>query len=315
MSRAGESAYEPSLRRRALHSDDSDSLERYLEEASRTALLTKTEETALAQALEHGRNHATAESGGSRSLKVERALLEAARARSQLITANLRLVVAVASGYQGQGISLLDLIQEGNVGLIRAVDSFDWRRGVRFSTYAVWWIRRGMTRVIIDHARLIRISEGTYLKLREIHRTRERLSREMLGSSHEDIAAETQMDVDELRHLEAIDLQEPTSLHAPVGDGAELGDFVLGMDDDALTDDVLRRLTRLDVTRAVAQLLDDRERLIVSMRFGLNTGEGMSLKNIGRIMDMSSERVRQILASALEKLSIAPSMLALQVSE
>src|SRR5918992_1446088 len=227
-----------------LQPTDVDDLRLYLEAAASEPLLSKEEEVELAMAIEHGEEaEQKLASGRIRSAKtkhkLEEAIRKARRARRRFILANLRLVVSIAKKYQGQGLPLLDLIQEGNIGLMRGVELFDWRRGFKFSTYATWWIRQAITRAIADRGRQIRIPVHVHERIRKVRQTRERLMQQTgKEPSPEELARESGLPVEALDQLEVASRQEPRSLHEPVGEDTELGDLVAQVEADDPVDSV-----------------------------------------------------------------------------
>ena len=217
---------------RPLGTDDADDLRLYLEAAAREPLLTKEEEVELAIIIEHGKeSEDKLRAGRLRSeksiLKARQAVKKAEAARQRFIMANLRLVVSVARKYQGQGLPLLDLIQEGNIGLMRAVELFDWRRGFKFSTYATWWIRQGITRAIADRSRSIRLPVHIHDRLRKLNRTRFQFAQTMgREPSREELAKALDTTVEEIDDLSEMGRREPLSLQSPVGEDTEHGDLI-----------------------------------------------------------------------------------------
>ncbi|MCX6733930.1 MAG: RNA polymerase sigma factor RpoD [Candidatus Peregrinibacteria bacterium] len=262
-----------------------DSIRLYLCEIGKVALLTGREEIDLARRIRKGDQ----------------------TAKSRLAEANLRLVVSIAKKYIGRGLSFLDLIQEGNIGLFRAVEKFDPDRGFKFSTYATWWIRQAITRAIADQARTIRIPVHMVETINKLTHAQRRLVQE-LGREPlvEEIAAEMDMDVKKVRHILKIS-QDIVSLEAPVGteEDSKLGDFI--EDDDALSpaEATNRQLLKENI-REMLQYLTPRERKIIEMRFGLIDGVGHTLEEVGKEFNVTRERIRQIEAKVLQKLKEHP---------
>ena len=261
-----------------------DSVQMYLREIGRISLLTADEEKDLAKRNEKGDPEA----------------------KRKLMQANLRLVVSIAKRYVGRSphLSLLDLIQEGNLGLFKAVEKFDYRRGYKFSTYATWWIRQAITRALADQARTIRIPVHmveTISKFRQVkRRLQQDLGREPLP---EEIAAEMNMEVEKVHHLEKIE-QDTISLEAPVGEDDEdsvLGEFIVDEKTLSPSQVAARRLLR-DHLMSIIKELTPREQKILSMRFGLEDGITHTLEEVGREFGVTRERIRQIEAKALERI-------------
>jgi RNA polymerase primary sigma factor len=262
-----------------------DSIRMYLCEIGKVALLTGKEEIELAQAIRKGDQ----------------------KAKQRLAEANLRLVVSIAKKYIGRGLSLLDLIQEGNIGLFRAVEKFDPDRGFKFSTYATWWIRQAITRAIADQARTIRIPVHMVETINKLTHTQRRLVQE-LGREPlvEELAAELDMDIRKVRHIMKIS-QDIVSLEAPVGteEDSKLGDFI--EDDDALSpSDYTNKVLIKENIHEMLQYLSPRERKIIEMRFGLKDGVGHTLEEVGKEFNVTRERIRQIEAKVLQKLREHP---------
>ncbi len=262
-----------------------DSIRLYLCEIGKVSLLTGKEEIDLARAIKKGDQ----------------------TAKQRLAEANLRLVVSIAKKYIGRGLSFLDLIQEGNIGLFRAVEKFDPNRGFKFSTYATWWIRQAITRAIADQARTIRIPVHMVETINKLTHAQRRLVQE-LGREPlvEELAAEMDMDVKKVRHIMKIS-QDIVSLEAPVGteEDSKLGDFI--EDDDALSpSDATNRQIIKENIHEMLQYLSPRERKIIEMRFGLKDGVGHTLEEVGHEFNVTRERIRQIEAKVLQKLKEHP---------
>ena len=283
-----------------------DAVQHYLQEIGRVALLTAAEEVALAERIERGRAAAscliqTSELGLRRSL--ERDVQSGNDARRHLIQANLRLVVSIAKKYVGRGLSLLDLIQEGNIGLMRAVEKFDHTKGNRFSTYATWWIRQAVTRAIAEQGRTIRLPVHMSESVGQVKRTAERLSQSLERQPIPDeIALALGQPIERVqRVLEAA--RRPVSLETPVGDEGEhtLGDFLPDEEVPSPTDFAATQLLRLDLSAALDHL-SERERRIIDLRYGLVDGHRRTLEEVGRALGMTRERARQIEAEALRRL-------------
>jgi RNA polymerase primary sigma factor len=291
-----------------LHPTDVDDLRLYLEAAAREPLLTKEEEVELAIAIEHGEEaERKLASGRIRSEKTKRKLEEdirkSRRARRRFILANLRLVVSIAKKYQGQGLPLLDLIQEGNIGLMRGVELFDWRRGFKFSTYATWWIRQAITRAIADRGRQIRIPVHVHDRLRKVRQMREHFVQTTgREPSPEELAKVSGLTLDILRELEEASRREPRSLQEPVGEDTELGDLVAQVEAESPLDAVEDGMVREEIGQVVETALDPIERKVIGLRYGLGNGRSMSLREVAEEVGFSAETVRKIERQALRKL-------------
>jgi RNA polymerase primary sigma factor len=288
-----------------------DPVRMYLKEIGKVPLLTAEQEVTLAKRIEAGL-HATETLDGeatavplgeSRRAGVQAVQRDGELARRQLTEANLRLVVSIAKRYVGRGMALLDLIQEGNLGLIRAVEKFDYTKGFKFSTYATWWIRQAITRAIADQARTIRIPVHMVETMNKVLR----ISRQMLQElgrepTIDEIAAKVELTPDKVRDIQRI-AQEPVSLETPVGeeDDSLLGDFVEDPNVIAPATAAARALLSEAIEEAL-QELNDRERAVVRLRFGLDDGQIRTLEEVGKEFGVTRERIRQIESKTLAKL-------------
>jgi len=290
-------ARRPAMRRRrsedqdentvsATDAGESDAVMTYLREIGRVPMITHEREIELAQRIERGDRDAM----------------------KQFILANLRLVVSIAKRYVGRGLTLLDLIQEGNIGLIRAVQRYDWRRGHRFSTHATWWIRQAISRAVADKGRTIRLPVYVNTALNRIRRERQRLLQELgREPTEQELAEATGLDPIRMVELQAAP-GAPVSLELPVGEDEEqeLGD-VLADTESASPEDIATTQTLKDeVQRVLESVLTPRERLVLQLRFGLGNGQAHPLEQVGRELGITRERVRQIEAGALAKLRQPP---------
>ncbi|MER3452426.1 MAG: RNA polymerase sigma factor RpoD, partial [Acidimicrobiia bacterium] len=283
----------------------------YLKEIGKVPLLSAEEEVALAMRMEAGlqaaRRLAELEATGSADEDTLAALrtvaLDGHRAKMALIEANLRLVVSIAKRYTGRGLLFLDLIQEGNLGLIRAVEKFDYTKGFKFSTYATWWIRQAITRAIADQARTIRIPVHMVETINKVMRVRRQMLQELgRDPTVEELAGRVAMSPERVRDIMRIS-QEPVSLETPVGEEEEssLSDFIEDQEAVAPADAAARALLNEAVGAALSEL-SERERQIVCMRFGLEDGQIRTLEEVGREFGVTRERIRQIESKTLAKL-------------
>ena len=263
------------------HGESLDPIKMYLKEIGKTPLLKFADEIDLAKKYEKGDKDA----------------------KDKLTKANLRLVVSIAKKYLGRRLSFLDLIQEGNKGLIRGVEKYDWRRGYKFSTYATWWIRQAITRAIADQSRTIRIPVHMVDHINRFYKTQRRLTQK-LGREPlvKETAKEMEMTVAEIENLMKIS-QQPRSLSTPIGDDKEatLEQFVADTNQPSLYDKVSRELLK-DALNTVLETLSPREKKVLVMRFGLEDGKPKTLEEVGREFKVTRERIRQIEAKAIRKL-------------
>ena len=258
-----------------------DPVRMYLKEIGKVPLLTPEEEIALAIKMSEGDEDA----------------------KHRMTEANLRLVVSIAKRYVGRGMLFLDLIQEGNLGLIKAVDKFDWRKGFKFSTYATWWIRQSITRSIADQARTIRIPVHMVETInKQIRVTRQLLQELGRDPSPEEIAAEMEIPVEKVREISKI-AQEPVSLETPIGEeeDSHLGDFIPDEDVPSPADAAAFSMLKEQLDE-VLSTLTDREQEVLRLRFGLDDGRQRTLEEVGQMFKVTRERIRQIEAKALRKL-------------
>lgn len=288
--------------------DIDDSISLYLKEIGRIPLLTAEQEVSLAKRMEAGRNSKRRLSNDRRLSPEEREELSAIvrdgkSAQEHLIKANSRLVVSVAKKYVGRGVPFLDLIQEGNIGLIRAVNKFDYRRGYKFSTYATWWIRQAVTRAIADQGRTIRVPVHMYEQINRLARVSRQLVQELgRDPTVEEIAGELGVSPKKVERTIKVS-QRPLSLEMPVGeeDDSFLGDFIEDSDAPSPTDQASQQLLR-DQIDDIFVSLTPREVRILQLRFGLVDGYSYTLEEVGKKFGVTRERIRQIEAQALGRL-------------
>ena len=274
---------EPDLEVEASPGPTEDTVGLYLREISQVPLLTAAEEVSLAKALERGDE----------------------RARRRLIESNLRLVVSIARRYSGRGLSFLDLIQEGNVGLMKAVERYDWRLGHRFSTYATWWIRQAVTRALADQGRTIRVPAQVVDTINRMARVERQLTQTFNRTpTHDEVAEAMGLKTTKVEELKRVS-QEPVSLAAPVGeDSTELGEMIEDEHQRRLGSDMAASQRDAHVSDLVSQL-PYRERLILELRYGLSGNRPHTLEEVGRRFGVTRERVRQIETRTLRRLAAA----------
>ena len=280
----------------------------YLNGIGKTALLTAADEVELAKRIEAGlyaqhllRTRKRMSENRKRDLSV--VVRDGQAARRHLLEANLRLVVSLAKRYTGRGMPLLDLIQEGNLGLIRAMEKFDYAKGFKFSTYATWWIRQAITRSIADQARTIRIPVHMVESMNRVLRMQRQMHQEMEREpTLDELADRCGMTPERIREILRIS-QDPLSLDSPVGeeDDSNLADFIEDLSADAPADMAAKRMLTQAVEEALGELTE-REQEIVRMRFGLDDGQARTLEDVGREFGVTRERIRQIEAKTLAKL-------------
>jgi RNA polymerase sigma factor (sigma-70 family) len=293
---------------RGLDRDDADLVRLYLNDVGRYALLSRDDEVRLGQEIEAARlaSVALGETGATISASRRRVLRRTVRrggeAHDEFVVANLRLVVSIAKGYRGSGVPLLDLIQEGNLGLIHAVEKFDWRKGFKFSTYATWWVRQAISRGLVNSARAIRLPVHADARLVALVRVRDRFEARF-GRLPTRVELATALDVPEAKVDEVLRYASgPLSLSELVGDSlTEFGDLVEDRSQPSPCDSAMDGLLALEVTKLLSGL-DGREQEIIALRYGLDGGAPHTLAAIGERFDLSRERVRQIETQALAKL-------------
>ncbi len=282
-----------------LESTLDDPVRMYLREIGRVPLLTAEEEVRLARRMERGRT----ELRKPALMRDYRMIEDGEEAQRRLTEANLRLVVSVAKKYIGRGMSLLDLIQEGNIGLIRAVEKFDYTKGYKFSTYATWWIRQAITRAIADQARTIRIPVHMVETINRLIRISRRLLQDLgREPTSEEIAEQMEISPEKVREIIKVS-QEPVSLETPIGEeeDSHLGDFIEDHTALAPADAASHQLLKEQVEDVLASLTE-RERKVLQLRFGLDDGRSRTLEEVGKEFHVTRERIRQIEAKALRKL-------------
>jgi RNA polymerase primary sigma factor len=285
-----------------LESSLDDPVRMYLREIGRVPLLTAEEEVRLAQIMERGKMERL-RADRLRVAPNRRFLEEGEEAQRRLTEANLRLVVSVAKKYIGRGMNLLDLIQEGNIGLIRAVEKFDYTKGYKFSTYATWWIRQAITRAIADQARTIRIPVHMVETINRLIRISRRLLQDLgREPTSEEIAEQMEISAEKVREIIKVS-QEPVSLETPIGeeDDSHLGDFLEDHTALAPAEAASHQLLKEQV-EDVLDSLTERERKVLQLRFGLDDGRSRTLEEVGKEFHVTRERIRQIEAKALRKL-------------
>jgi len=298
-----------------------DSVKVYLKEIGTIPLLSMAEEVELAKMIERGEEleryvkslelelgtdpnlEQISDKMGISSTEVKIIRKKSLESTKKLTRANLRLVVSIAKKYVGRGMLFLDLIQEGNLGLIRAVEKFDHNKGYKFSTYATWWIRQAITRAIADQARTIRIPVHMVETINRFKKISRRLSQDLgRRPTEEEIAKEMEVTVEKFRDIVKV-AQEPISLETPIGkeDDTRLGDFIEDKDSETPVISVTNELLRQDLTR-VLKTLSQREQEVLQLRFGLDDGRQKTLEEVGQAFGVTRERIRQIEAKALRKL-------------
>jgi RNA polymerase primary sigma factor len=289
--------------------DGDDTITLYLREVSRIPLLTADQEVDLSQRIERGvaaradlEELADALDGEHRAA-LQRTAAEGEQARKHLVQANSRLVIAMAKKYMNQGVPFLDLIQEGNLGLMKAADKFDWRRGHKFSTYATWWVRQAITRALADQGRTIRLPVHMSDRIRRLYHASRRLEQDLgREPTVAELAAEMGLSPNKVEQVIEI-TQRPLSLEKPVGEeqDSELGEFVPDEEAGSPDDDAFRTVLREDIER-VLTCLTQREARVLELRYGLVDGHAYTLKEVGEKFGLTRERIRQIENEALARL-------------
>ena len=288
-----------------------DPVREYFNKISRIPLLTEEGEVNLAEKIEAGKesnNKLVAGNGNlpkNEKIRLKRVLENGKNAQIEMINANLRLVVSIAKRYIGRGLLFLDLIQEGNMGLIKAVEKFDYKKGYKFSTYATWWIRQAITRAIADQARTIRVPVHFVENINKLIRIQRELVQD-LGRDPlpEEIASKMGISVDEVNKILRVHAQSDTvSLETPVGEeeDSSLGDFIEDKETQAPEEFATQALLKQELAR-ILENLSDRERKVIELRFGLKDGRSRTLEEVGRLFGVTRERIRQIEAKTLAKL-------------
>jgi RNA polymerase primary sigma factor len=300
-------ALRPMATDRPPEAGSSDAVRMYLKEIGRVSLLSGDDERELAIRYEKGvlaaAELAMAAKDDPERRRLKREMGDGEVAKAQLIQANLRLVVSIAKRYVGRGMQFLDLIQEGNLGLMRAVEKFDYSKGFKFSTYATWWIRQAITRAIADQARTIRIPVHMVEHMNRVLRVQRQLAQELEREpTIDEIAEKVALTPDRVRDIQRI-AQDPLSLDSPLGeeDDSNLGDFIPDLAADAPADVATRMMLAAAVEEALDEL-SEREKEVVRMRFGLIDGQARTLEEVGKEFGVTRERIRQIEAKTLAKL-------------
>lgn len=285
-----------------------DPVKSYLKEIGKIKLLSAEEEVELAKKIEEGkRAEERLKNDPSLSdeerFELQRKVREGERARKKLITSNLRLVVSIAKNYSGRGLSFLDLIQEGNLGLMKAVEKFDYKKGYKFSTYATWWIRQAITRAIADQARLIRIPVHMVESINKMNRKQAELAKELKRDpTPQELAEALNIDVEKVEEMIKIS-SEPVSLEQPIGEEEDstVGDFVPDEKSPDPVDYAAKNMLREDI-RKLLEGLSERERKVIELRYGLLDGQPRTLEEVGQEFGVTRERIRQIESKAIKKL-------------
>ena len=292
----------------ALKAPPSDPVRMYLKEIGRVNLLTAQEEVSLAQRIEKGvfaeqKLEDRSKLGEDELRQLRWEVIDGHRAKRHLVEANLRLVVSIAKRYVGRGMAFLDLIQEGNLGLIRAVEKFDYAKGFKFSTYATWWIRQAITRAIADQARTIRIPVHMVETINKLARIQRQLLQDLgREPTADEIAEQMEVTTEKVREIQKIS-QEPVSLETPIGEeeDSHLGDFIEDSDAVVPLEKASFRLLQ-EQLESVLHTLDERSREVIRLRFGLDDGQPRTLEEVGKKFGVTRERIRQIESKTLSKL-------------
>ena len=287
--------------------DANDTIALYMREVGQVPLLTAEEEVALAQQMERGRRARmylkTNGCDPDERRRLEDEVQQGEAAQHHLVRANARLVMSMAKRYRGRGVPFLDLIQEGNLGLMRAAEKFDYRRGYKFSTYATWWVRQAITRAVADQGRTIRVPVHMNDRLRRLYNVAQELEQELgRQPTPEELAQAMDLPVHKIQQMLRI-AQRPVSLERPVGEeqDSELGDFIPDEQAPDPVEGAAQEMLRRDIEQML-NALTPREARILRLRFGLVDGQSYTLKEVGRKFGLTRERIRQIEAEALRKL-------------
>jgi RNA polymerase primary sigma factor len=299
------------MRDQLLDLQTTDSFRLYLDEVGRHPLLTKQDEVELSQAYDAGLQArlklADCPPDDPARPELEQVAARGEQARRTMIESNLRLVVSIAKNYRNQGLPFLDLIQEGTLGLVRAAEKFDYRKGFKFSTYATWWIRQAVTRAIADKGRTIRVPVHMVEKINKYYRVQRGLGAQLnRDPTDEEVASIMEVDAEEIVRIRRVS-RRSISLETPVGEdhSSELGDFIADEESESPHDLAKSSLLKARMREALGSL-PERERMVLEYRFGLTGGQPKTLEEVGERFDVTRERIRQIQLTALAKIKSSP---------